>query len=115
MRLFESLPWFILLVSAGILVESLDSFFLPLSTLSHAQSLSLPHRVEFSARVENIRYSSNALVFDAVHAGTLTCYLRHPPPLMLLFPDENYFIRATLVRTLQGRLCVVNSIRPFFP
>lgn len=111
MRLFESLPWFILLISAGALVEFLDSHFVPLSSLSDAHALPLPHRVEFLARVENIRHSSQALVFDAIHEGTLTCYWRHPSPLALVFPDENYFIRATLVRTLQGRLCVVNSLR----
>lgn len=107
--------WLILAVSAGAFIEALDAHSLAtLSSVSEAYALPLPHRIHFSGVVERPHISGSSLVFDVKNNGLITCYFRHPPPLLSVFPGDSFSIRATLVLTPRGRLCVVDSMDYLF-
>ena len=108
--------WLILAVSAGAFIEALDAHSLAtLSSISDAYALPLPHRIHFSGIVERPRVSGTSLVFDVKNNGLITCYFRHPPPWLSVFSGDSFSIRATLVLTPRGRLCVVDSMDYFLP
>jgi hypothetical protein len=101
---------FIALFASAVWIEWSDSDFVPVSFVSDA--LSLPSSTRFSVRGEvlNPRLQTNALVFDVSNRGNMTCYYRHPPSTLFLFPHDWVTIRASFVQTIQGRLCVVSSL-----
>lgn len=103
--------WLILSLSAGALVEVLDTYSVSsLSSVSDAYALPLPHRVQFSGEILSPRFSSGALLFELKNNGEITCYYRHPPSSLFVFSHEYYSIRALLVSTSRGRLCTVESM-----
>lgn len=103
--------WLVLVVAAGVFIEILDAHSaFTLSSVSEAYALPLPHRVQFVAAAENPHLSGTSLVFVASNKGSITCYFRHPPQLLNIFSGESFSIRATLVLTPRGRLCVVDSM-----
>ncbi len=105
------LGWLVLAVASGALVESLDTHSVSsLSSVSEAFALPLPHRIQFSGFVERPHFSGESLVFDVKNNGLITCYFRHPPSSLFVFPHDYFFIRASLVLTPRGRLCIVESM-----
>ncbi len=109
---YSWLGWLVICVAAGALVEILDTHSLSsLSSVSEAHALSLPHRVQFTGFIERLHLSGESLVFDVKNNGVITCYFRHPPSSLFVFPHDYFSIRATLVLTSRGRLCIVESMK----
>lgn len=105
--------WLILAVSAGALVEALDTHSVATpSSIAELHALPLPYRVQFSGSVGSPHLSGTSLVFDVKNNGVITCYFRHPPSSLFVFSQDYFSIRATLVLTPRGRLCIVESMQP---
>lgn len=114
MQNFSWVAWLIIALSTGACIELIDqSSVSSLSSISDAFSLPLPHRVDFSGEIISPRFSNGALVFDLKNNGLITCYFRHPPSSLFVFSHEKVSVRATLVSTPRGRLCIVERVRDF--
>ncbi|MBM3282044.1 MAG: hypothetical protein FJY86_01730 [Candidatus Diapherotrites archaeon] len=101
---------FIGLFVSGVWIEWLDREIVLVDYVSDA--LALPNGVRFLVQGEVFRprVLTSALVFDISNRGVMTCYYRHPPESLFLFSHDWVVVRASLVSTINGRLCVVSSL-----
>lgn len=106
----EKFVWLVVLFACVLFLEWSDHDFVPVSTVSDAQTLPLSTRFSVEGELVNSRPRVDALVFDLSNRGIMTCYFRHPPSLLFLFPHDWVVVRGSIVQTAQGRLCVVSSL-----
>lgn len=108
--LARTLPWLLLVFSLVLALEFLQTAqFRTLNGLEELNSLAFPARVEFVSAIQNPHASGPARVFD-VPSFLLTCYDRHPSPAQVLFSGDTFRIRARIVPTPRGLLCVVEEM-----
>lgn len=111
MEIPQPFPWILLGVSALLFLQTQSASSLHLVDGVHAlYALPLPARTEFEAVVSQIRPSGSALVFEATHLGSITCYWRHPPALLPFFSGDTCRIHARIEQTVQGKLCIVEKV-----
>ncbi len=106
----EKVAWLVVLFACVLFLDWSDHDFVSVSTVSDVQSLPLSTRFLVEGEVLNPRSRVDALIFDLSNHGIMTCYFRHPPSLLFLFPHDWVVVRGSIVQTAQGRLCIVSSL-----